>query len=139
MSGMSNTIASVLDKYKISMSAERIGKRTDITEDGWSKAARHWRCVFKREAAGYSSYFETEFSQGSACTKPPTAEEVMDCLLSDCDALDYEFEEWASNLGFSPDSRKAESTYKFCRYVGEKLRAFIGSEAFDALRNCERL
>ena len=132
-------INEALTKYGIAMTAERIGKRTDLTEDGGSKAARHWRCTFKREVAGYSSYFETEFSQGSACTAPPTAEDVLGCLLLDCDALDYEFEEWASNLGFDPDSRKAEKTYKFCRDVGNRLQNFLGAEAFDELRNCERL
>lgn len=40
---------------------------------------------------------------------------VLSCIIRDADCMDYDFEEWAENLGYDPDSRKAEKTYKACR------------------------
>src|SRR5262249_9503800 len=49
----------------------------------------------------------------------PLLRDVLYCLVSDADALDYpEFEEWAGNLGYDPDSRKGEAAYRACLATG---------------------
>jgi hypothetical protein len=73
------------------------------------------------------------FGMGSANTEEPDAADVLNCLASD--ASGYEnarsFEEWASELGFDADSRKAERTYREVERQAQQLRAFLGSE-YDA-------
>ena len=65
----------------------------------------------------------------------PTADDVLYCLVSDSDCMDYDFEEWAENLGYDPDSRKAEKTFKVCKRQSAKLIKFIDSEEdMEALR-----
>jgi hypothetical protein len=65
----------------------------------------------------------------------PTANEVLYCLVSDSDCMDYDFEEWAENMGYDPDSRKAEKTFNVCKRQTEKLIKFIDSEEdMEALR-----
>lgn len=72
------------------------------------------------------------FYQGRAVCEEPTAASVIYCLISD--ALSVEsatsFEDWADNLGYDRDSRKAEKTYKACCNIQQRIRHFLG-EDFD--------
>jgi hypothetical protein len=70
----------------------------------------------------------TPFYMGYAHTDEPTALDVLECLLSDSDVEDYEFEEWASNLGYDPDSRRAERIYKTATRQTKKLHQFLGED-----------
>jgi hypothetical protein len=47
--------------------------------------------------------------------KRPKAEEVLSAVCREAlDAREASFEEWASNLGYDADSRKAEKVYNLC-------------------------
>lgn len=66
---------------------------------------------------------------------PPSAVDVIWSLSRDADVLDYgTFEDWAENLGYEPDSRKAEAIYRACLEIALKLRAAIGEAGLEALR-----
>lgn len=71
-------------------------------------------------------------------TKPipaPPITDVLSSLLSDSDVLDAGgFEAWASDLGYDPDSRKAESIYRQCLESALKLRAALGEAELAAGR-----
>lgn len=71
--------------------------------------------------------------------KPIPAPDVLDvayCLVSDADAIDYpDFEDWAADLGYDPDSRKGEKAYRACLEIALKLRAAIGDEGLQKLRD----
>jgi len=57
----------------------------------------------------------------------PSIADVLYCLLSDASVIDCAtFEEWASGLGFDPDSRKAEKTYQDCLKQALALRRLLG-------------
>lgn len=64
----------------------------------------------------------------------PHVADVMYCLVNDADALDYSFEDWASNYGYDPDSRRAEKCYQACIECGLQLRRLIGDERLGMLR-----
>lgn len=65
----------------------------------------------------------------------PEATDVLYSLVSDSDALDYgTFEEWAPNLGYDPDSRKAEAIYRTCLEFALKLRNAVGEAGLSTLR-----
>lgn len=68
------------------------------------------------------------FYTGSAITENPTAYDVLYCLISDADVENYDFEEWAENLGYDTDSRKAEKTYNQCVAQTKKLHKFLGDD-----------
>lgn len=66
---------------------------------------------------------------------PPTVVDVLSALCMDSDVIDYpRFEDWAENLGFDPDSRSAEKTYRECLETALVLRAAIGDAALSELR-----
>lgn len=69
----------------------------------------------------------------------PELADVLYSLLMDSDVLNCSgFEDWASNLGFDTDSRKAESIYRECLEQALKLRAAIGQESLDDLAEIAR-
>lgn len=54
--------------------------------------------------------------------RAPTAAAVLYCLLSDMEAIDQSFTDWASDFGYDTDSRKALATYEACCDIGRELR-----------------
>lgn len=65
----------------------------------------------------------------------PSAADVLYTLVSDAGALDHPtFEDWAAELGYDTDSRKAEATYRACLEIGLKLRAAVGDGGLEQLR-----
>ena len=75
----------------------------------------------------------------SVTVKPtaPTLADVMHSLLSDSDALDYPFAEWAENYGLGSDSIKALNTYLQCQRYGTQLTQLIGTQRIEELRGKE--
>lgn len=64
---------------------------------------------------------------------PPDAADVVHCLLMDASGTDETFEEWAGNLGYDPDSRKAEGIFKACRETAAALRRTFTHEELESL------
>lgn len=95
---------------------------------GWERSANWYSVTLKRKRRQLT----VPFGMGSGLTDEPTAEDVLNALLSD--ASGYEnaqgFEDWASEYGYDTDSRKAEQTYHLVRIQTQNLREFLG-DAFD--------
>lgn len=65
----------------------------------------------------------------------PSVADVLYSLVQDSSALDSgSFPDWASELGYDPDSRKAERTYNQCIEIGRTLRDLFGHAGFATLR-----
>lgn len=67
---------------------------------------------------------------------PPSIAEVTYSLVSD-GAADFDatsFEDWVSDYGYDPDSRKAEHTFNECRRIGAWIRGAVGTDGVDTLR-----
>lgn len=65
---------------------------------------------------------------------PPTID-VLAALASDAGAIDYSsFEEWAPELGYDPNSRKAESAYRECLAIALALRNALGEDGLARLQ-----
>jgi len=65
----------------------------------------------------------------------PDAESVIHSLVMDSDVLEYgSFEDWAGSIGYDPDSRSAESTYRTCLEIALKLRNALGDDGLSRLR-----
>lgn len=65
----------------------------------------------------------------------PALRDVMYSILQDASAIDSPtFEDWAGDLGYDTDSRKAEAIYRKCVGTGLKLRAALGEDGLARLR-----
>lgn len=77
------------------------------------------------------------FYTGYGITHDPEAHDVLESLLSDSDVEQYDFEEWASSLGYDPDSRRAERIYNQALQYTKKLHRLLGDD-FDLFLYADR-
>ena len=100
---------------------------TDFEPNDWRATARGWTVTIRYQRRSLT----TNFWQGSAHTKPPTAADVLSCLVSDAQgSAARSFEDWAAEYGYDADSRKAKRLFHQCEAMGRKVRTLLG-EAFD--------
>lgn len=65
----------------------------------------------------------------------PLLRDVLYCLVLDSSVIDCAtFEEWASEYGYDTDSREAEKTYSACLATALQMRAIVGNENLNRLR-----
>ena len=121
-----------IQQHGITMSYKPVD--TNPHMDTMGPSCHHWYCTLKMGHKRMSTYF----SQGEAWTTPPTAADVLDCLASDSAGTDMDFESWASDYGYSEDSRKAEQTYKACQREAHKLQRFLGDDFTTLIYDVER-
>ena len=89
----------------------------------------HFKVLLRRNGRQMQVYF----SKGYGLRGEPTAAEVLDCLASDAYGAGQPFEPWASELGYDPDSRKAERIYKSTKQQTARLERFLGTALLDEL------
>lgn len=77
-----------------------------------------------RVTAAVVAECETGIVYGTRFTAvpPPSAADVVHCLILDASGTDERFEEWAASLGYDPDSRTAERVFNACRETAAALR-----------------
>jgi hypothetical protein len=72
---------------------------------------------------------------GKASPLLPEPVDVVASLVLDCSVLDCGgFEDWAAEYGFDADPRKAEAIYRQCLEIALKLRAAVGEDGLNLLR-----
>lgn len=125
----------------------------DVLTTDYSAGIAHAPCYKRLQGKGFgirwtlenteAIVFETEhgraftFRRFTPAGKPilPDPVDVVWSLSRDSDVLDSGgFEDWAGELGYDPDSRSAESTYRACLEIALKLRGAIGEAGIEALR-----
>jgi hypothetical protein len=92
----------------------------------------NWKCQLRCNGRTMTVYFSKGIGHHGA---EPTAEELLDCLASDASSVENTngFEDWAVDLGYDTDSRKAHRTYKTIERQASKLKALLGDDAYDQL------
>lgn len=84
------------------------------------------RTIYDAEMdAIYEKHIPPKFTAGPA--------EFLNCLVMDASGTDQAFEDWAPDLGYDPDSRKAEAIFHKCRDMAGKLRQFFGAAELERL------
>jgi hypothetical protein len=120
----------MVDLTQIRIEADVVRGARAERPQGFSADMRDWsvtlRCMWDGEELGQTV---VPFYQGSAHTKPPTASEVFDCVISDAWSAHCadSFEDWAEDFGYDTDSRTAERVYQAC----ERQRAQVVERLLD--------
>lgn len=137
------TLARFIADHGIAADVEHAASNPHATGDEWERSASHWVVTLKREGA---EPFPVPFSQGSAHTEPPTADDVLDCLASDAASVENapDWLDWAEGMGFDGEGakalREARDTHATILKQSETLRSFLPEGAYDALLwNTDRL
>ncbi len=131
------TLAEFLARTGITADAQPAPSNPNADADHWAAEAQHWTVTLAQPGG---RTLAVSFSQGSAHTKPPTAHDLLDCLAADAGTVadGQSFEDWAADLGYDTDSRRAERTYRAVVDQTARLRAFLSPEDFDALLAADR-
>lgn len=99
-----------------------------VREDGWNRLDR------RMLVNGHRMHDAWIYDKPT----PPSAADVLDCLLSDASYASEPFEDWCDSFGYDSDSRKALEIYMECQKVHTELRRFLGG-AFKEYIDAERL
>ncbi len=92
-------------------------------QDEWQQNANGYRCTLRYKGRQYS----LDFWQGVGISGDPTAESVLECLLSDASVSDG-FEEFCGEFGYDTDSRKAERLHKACLKIRDNMERLLGED-----------
>ena len=128
------SLAAFVRKHNISAESQWVACNPNM--DDMPAGSRHWLVLLRfgiPEDANYRTV-SIPFSQGPAIEQEPTVEDVLDCLASEASGIDYgTFEDWAEELGYDTDSRRAERTYKAVQAQSGELLGFLGADAYETL------
>lgn len=132
-------IQKFITEHNLSMSCKHADSNPNMDDADWSRSARHYLCRIIRNSGDWLAgsdhgTIEIYFSQGSAHTKEPSLSDVLECLASDAATVEnaQDFEDWANELGYDTDSRKAEASYEACLEQSDNLKELLG-DAYEAL------
>jgi hypothetical protein len=129
------TIEQFVIAHGITMKSTRTNHNPNMQD---SANMDHWRVELRKGRKQMTLVFSQGYGHKGM---PPNVYGVLDCLASDAGTVQTasDFEEWCSELGYDPDSRKAEKTYKAVEHQASRLQRFLGDEAYDQLLfNTER-
>lgn len=109
--------------------------RRDRDHEGWKHDSYRVRLAMGERT------MTLPFRKGTAhAGSPPTLEEVVECVASDCASLGAspvgrisDFEEWALDLGYDPDSRQAEKVYRAVVKQAEQFYRLLGPDHYEAI------
>lgn len=118
----------VCERFKVRLTATIEGK----VPDGWVQGTTAWKMVLRM---GQKRLTVPYFTGPAICEEPSPAD-VLSCLISDARAGELPFPEFAGDMGYDEDSRKAEAIHRACVRMGPKVRAFLGGN-FDEFANAE--
>ena len=96
-----------------------------------SKNMNHFKVILRHAGRQMTLLF----SQGYGISGEPTAADVLNCLASDSSSVENarSFEDWAADLGYDTDSRKAEKIFKACEIQATKIKKFLGEDLYKKL------
>jgi hypothetical protein len=116
----------------VEMLSSTPGKR--VVRDGWE--ADEWTVVLGCEGRTMELRFYMGTGHGGVA---PELADVLDCIALDAATVDQTdgFEEWASEIGADPGSRKAEADYRATVEQTDGFRVLAGGH-FDALVYADR-
>jgi hypothetical protein len=130
-------VADFVTKHGIKLTTTKVPFRTDGTGTEWHKDASHFACELSR--ADNRAVVRFCYSQGTGIKGRPQAADTLDSLKSDASSAAEDFESWADEYGYDPDSRKAHATWEACRKVRRDLIAFLGHASYRELEAAEGL
>lgn len=131
-----------INTYKIAMNVRRIEQLPDQDmTDEWAKTANHWRCTFSRtDENGQRRKIVVYVSLAAVFKEAPDVYTVLEdvvCSIAGFEGtrLDNEidFETWARDYGYDPDSRRDERFFRKYKKEARKWRRFLGDDLYRTL------
>lgn len=107
------------------------------TLDEWQKNAHPWTVTLKYDRRQMT----LEFWTGQGTTTDPQTADVVFCIAND--STSYEnapsFEEWALDMGYDQDSRKAYKIYRTVERQTERFRQLLDEDYDKVIQMSEEV
>ena len=122
------TIQGFIDRHGLTAEVDWADSNPNMDD---AREMTHWLVTIHAE----DRTMAVPFSQGLAHTGEPELDDVLDCLASDAATVDNarSFEDWAGDLGYDEDSRRAYRTYEAIQRQAGELRQLLGAEDYETL------
>ena len=105
----------------VKLTAEYADSNPAMSSD-WP-GATHWKVRLTRTNPRRT--MTLVYTLGPAFVGEPKASDVIGCLVSTVGIIADTFEDFCSELGYDPDSRKAEDLYKRTKAQNRRTEAFL--------------
>lgn len=127
MSELSDALAALSLHYSV----EYLG---EAFQDTWQHDL--WEVTLTRDGTSETFRYRTGIGhrRDGEAVDPPMAD-VVHCLISDGEAALQDFEDWANDLGYDPDSRKAYAMWVECCAIGHRLSKVLDVEPLVGLEH----
>lgn len=139
------TVQEFVDKFVKKQAIKRQSEFSAIFTDylGFRAVFTHYDKKTKMDKFVVVMENETfEFGKGTGLRKNgnpvrPTITEFLLCISTDCQAGEMDFEEFCSEFGCDPDSRKEYKIWEQCKENKEKMERIFDPEAYEELLQIE--
>lgn len=120
----------LLDAMGFTLECQNINERPDTSSDTWGEGAKHWQVWVKRGDKMLTTYYSAGSMTNAAMNGSPELADIMYSLLNDASGISYNdtFEEWADEIGYDTDSRKAEKIYNACKEIAKQLEPMFSKD-----------
>lgn len=118
------------DEHGLTMDAENIAASERPGAETWPKGARHYRCELANDEGETMTVF---FTMGSALSRYPTREDVLDALASDIASVRNAADRWDWLEEMGGASRELDEAWDTIHEQDEDLTALVGEDALEAL------
>lgn len=125
-------IQEFIEQNKITIKSEQADSNPNMDSD---YPMNHYKVLLRSRFEGKRRQLTTYFSMGLGLKGYPSPDNVLDSLAQESASVENarNFENWAAELGYDPDSRKAERTYQICLRQAKRLDNFLGSNNYNTL------
>lgn len=91
-----------------------------------------WTCVLKYKGKQYTVHYYMGYGLNG---KEPRKKDVLESLLLDASGYDNakNYEDFADEFGYDPDSRKGEKVYNACGKVSKNMHRLFTKDELSAL------
>lgn len=107
------TLEYLMQCDRITIDVYEVSERPDNFFDDIA-GSRHFQFTIHDGGRNGQTVYTGYYSQGPGITGRPSEVDIFAAVLKDCDNADQDFEDWADDLGFDSDSRKAEKIWRQC-------------------------
>lgn len=104
-------------------------------DEDWGRSASHWKVTLRNGKKSLT----VGYHMGSAHRGEPVCTDVLHSVISDAQMF-YQargFEDFCGDLGYDPDSRKAEKFWKSIKATAPKVKRFVAPYSLDELSSLE--
>jgi hypothetical protein len=127
--GESMTITEFIAKHKLTMAVQAGQAR-----EGWPAGTRHYLATLRKDGDGVP--INIPFSMGPAYLNPPTIEQVLRFVASDCASYERangDYEKWATSLKLDAGNQAVMRVWREVEADAARVRLWLGGKVYDEL------